>query len=338
LSPRIKKRGVLILCCGAFIIVGTAAPTLEQRLAEARNLGKAFYENPTTGAQAVAEFKKALDLSPKSNREKLNYALALLKQGDVERAIALLQEVQKLDPSLPHTWFNLGLYYRKNGDADQAIAQFRGMLRLTPGESIAHYQLGALLRQANNPTGAIAEFERTEQLAPLLAASHFQLYNLYRQAARTADAARELARFQELKKQQEGATIPEDTDWCSYSEIYDPAASPSAPARQARAPVYDDQTLAGTVDPKTAGLALIDTGGKGQIDLLVWSSRGVALYRRGTTLAEDSGLTSLRGVIHIAQGDFDNDGLMDLCVVTSDGPVLYRNTASICCSSATLLR
>ena len=29
-----------------------------------RNLGKAFYENPTTQKESVAEFKKALDLAP----------------------------------------------------------------------------------------------------------------------------------------------------------------------------------------------------------------------------------------------------------------------------------
>ena len=31
---------------------------LEDRLWQHRNLGKAFYENPTTQAQAVVEFKK----------------------------------------------------------------------------------------------------------------------------------------------------------------------------------------------------------------------------------------------------------------------------------------
>ena len=67
------------------------------------------------------EFKKALDLAPNSNREKLNYALALLHAGKAEQAVALLKEVQKSDPKLPHTWFNLGVYYRKNGDAGPAI-------------------------------------------------------------------------------------------------------------------------------------------------------------------------------------------------------------------------
>ncbi len=189
--PREISRLGLVACILG-ILSGAVPQTTEQRLAEARNLGKAFYENPTTGAEAVAQFKKALDLAPRSNREKLNYALALLKQGDADHALPLLQDVQKLDPSLPYTWFNLGIYYRKSGEAEKAIPQFRGMLRLTPNEPVAHYQLGALLRQTGNAPAAIAEFERTEKLSPLLAGPHFQLYNLYRQAGRAGDAAREL--------------------------------------------------------------------------------------------------------------------------------------------------
>src|SRR6185503_9440924 len=73
----------LLICAAALLAIlsDAAVPDTSQRLEQARNLGKAFYENPTTAAEAVAEFKKALDLSPNSDREKLNYALALLLAG-----------------------------------------------------------------------------------------------------------------------------------------------------------------------------------------------------------------------------------------------------------------
>src|SRR5437773_7979944 len=75
-------------------------------LTQHRNLGKAFYENPATQQEAVQEFQQALKLAPDSAREKLNYALALLRaSGHDEEAVKLLQEVQRQDPSLPHTWF-----------------------------------------------------------------------------------------------------------------------------------------------------------------------------------------------------------------------------------------
>jgi len=67
-------------------------------------------------------------------------------------------------------------------------------------------------------------------------------------------------------------------------------------------------------------------GGRGETDLLVWSSRGIRVFRRGRQLAGGIGLESLTGVIDVVPGDFDNDGLMDLCVLTTTGPALYRNT------------
>ena len=313
----------LIFALTAIFLSAASTPSNDARLEQARNLGKAFYENPTTGAEAVAEFKKALDLAPSSIREKLNYALALLHGGSPEPAVKLLKEIQKADPKLPHTWFNLGVWYRKNGDAAQAIAQFEAMLRLTPDEPIVHYQLGALYRQEGRNPRSHPRFEQALKLNPLLGATHFQLYNLYRQAGRTAEASEQLKIFQDLKKQQENSAVPEDVDWCNYAEIYDPPRQVTPPP--ATPPTLADRALPGTVDPSTAGLLAMDSTGKGQTDLLVWSAAGVSLFLRGTTPAPNSGLNELRGVLHIAQGDFDNDGLSDLCVLTERGPELYRN-------------
>src|SRR5271170_7795067 len=110
----------------AFLLaVACSKPRNQGLLDQHRNLGKAFYENPTTQQEAVHEFQKALEIAPDSTRDKLNYALALLKvTGHEEEAVKLLQQVQRQDPTLAHTWFNLGIYYKRQGDAKQAIAQF----------------------------------------------------------------------------------------------------------------------------------------------------------------------------------------------------------------------
>jgi tetratricopeptide (TPR) repeat protein len=289
-------------------------------LEQHRSLGKAFFENPTTHEEAISEFKKALDLAPDSVREKLNYALALMHGNRAADGIALLEQVQKLDPSLPHTWFNLGIYYKKAGELDKALAEFEQMVKLTPDEPIAHYQLATLLRFAGKNAEAIAECEKALALNPLLAGPHFQLYSLYRQANRPEDAAKNLAQFQTLKKQAEGAAIPEDMDYCSYAEIYDPPRAVSA-APVASAPRYDDRVLSAA-----SGMITIDSTGNGHTDLLSWSPNGVNLYRNGTELVKDSGLDKISGVISMAAGDFDNDGFMDLCVLTDSGPKLYRNS------------
>ncbi len=302
----------------------------EELLARHRNLGKAFYENPTTAQDSVKEFKQALQLAPDSARDKLNYALALLKVSDKsEEAVRLLLEVQKQDPSLPHTWFNLGIHYKRQGDVNRAIEQFSGMIEREPGEPVGHYQLGTLYRQSNRNAEAQSQFEQAAALDPTLAAARFQLYNLYRLAADSAQATRYLADFQRIQAIQQRWVIPEDTDWCPFAEIYDPPDARAASAVSAE-PTFpetaaNDTRLEGTVEPATAGMTLIDSTGSGETGLLVWSATGIQLYRKGQ-LVRNTGLDQLTGVIDVAPGDFDNDGLMDLCVLTTVGPALYRNT------------
>ncbi len=208
----------------------TPASRRKSSLTQHRNLGKAFYENPTTKQEAVREFQQgARTLPPDSAREKLNYALALLPSfgGYDEEAVRRLQQVQHQDPSLPHTWFNLGIYYKRQGDANRAISQFEGMRARAPLEAIGHYQLGALYRQVNRNAEAQASVRepRRGTGSPLLAAAPFQLYNLYRTAGNIEQANRHLADFQRVQTAQKGWVIPEDVEWCVYAEIYDPPAA-----------------------------------------------------------------------------------------------------------------
>jgi tetratricopeptide (TPR) repeat protein len=321
-----KLRCERLLLMIFLLAVACSKPRNQGLLDQHRNLGKAFYENPTTQQEAVREFQQALEIAPDSARDKLNYALALLKvQGREEEAIKLLQQVQRQDPTLAHTWFNLGIYYKRQGDTRRAITQFEGMLARTPDEAIAHYQLGTLYKQMNRRNEAQAQFEKAAELDPLLAGARFQLYNLYRLDGNAELANRDLADFQRIQNFQKSWVIPENVEWCNYAEIYDPPEA-RAEAAAPTEPKFADTRLDGTVDPATAGLTLIDSTGSGQTDLLVWSSQGIRLFLKGQQPAAASGLEGLTGVIDVVPGDFDNDGLMDLCVLTKAGPVLYRNT------------
>ncbi len=302
----------------AFACLMRAQPPDSARLAELRNLGKAFYENPTTQKQAVEEFRRALALAPNSAREQLNYGLALLRAGDARRGMTELETAQKSDPKIPHTWFNLGIALRKQANLDAALVELRGMEKLVPDEPVTHYQIGSILKAKGDVEGAIQEFETARRLNPRLAAPHFQLYGLYRQ--RNPDAsAEELRVFQDLKKQQEGAAIPEDMEWSAYAEIYDPVREPtSAPLAT---PVYRSQKIA---DGFT-GVTALDLDGGSRPSLIAWSAAGVKVFRDGRTAVDGSGLEQLKDVVFIASGDFDNDGWPDLCVITAHGAELYRN-------------
>lgn len=333
---------------GAAAAAGGQGTAAAEALWQHRNLGKAFYENPTTQAQAVEELRQALALAPGSARERLNYGLALLKAGRTAEGVAELERVQRQEPALPHSWFNLGIAAKRASDYDKAVAQFQRMVELVPDEPVSHYNLGVLYKLIGRPEASVAQFETAARLAPQLAGPHFQLFNAYKVLGRGEEAARELALFQEIKKRQAGAAVPEDLEWSFYSELYDPpedkmaaglgaGAAAAAPAP----PSFEPHELGRGLDPATAGLLVLDLEGDGRPALLAWSAAGIVAWRAGGTggpaaraatagplagaAAPLAGLEALRGVVFVAAGDFNNDGLPDLCVLTGDGARLYVN-------------
>jgi tetratricopeptide (TPR) repeat protein len=318
-------RGLAALALLLLAATPPETPSNDELLWHHRNLGKAFYENPTTQYRAVEELKAALDLAPGSARERLNYGLALLKAGKTAESIAELEKVQKQDPALPHTWFNLGIAYKRDADYERALAQFEKMVALVPDEPVSHYNLGALYKLAGKADLALRHFEEASRLAPHLAGPHFQLYNAYKAAGRAEESKRELATFQEIRKRQEGAAVPEDLEWSWYSEIYDEPPSPPGAAPAAAPPKWESRDLASGLDPATVVLAVLDADGDGRPDLLAASAAGAALFRGGVERVEASGLAELRGVTAAVPGDFDNDGLADLCVVAGGAASLWRN-------------
>lgn len=306
---------------------GSADPHTDERLQRLRNLGKAFYENPTTQMEAVEQFRQVLALNPKSDTDRLNYGLALLRAGQVKAGMAELEAVQKADPKIPHTWFNLGIEYKKQGETQKAIAQLEGMARLAPDEPITQYNLGVLYKAEGRAEEANAKFQLAARLDPNFAAPHFQLFNYYRQQGQAQEARQALARFQDLKRRHEEAgTGNEDVEWSLYSEILDPIGETAAPAAAAAAePRFAATALPGKTSP-VAALHVIDLDGSGSSDLLVVAPDGITAYRKALTPAPQPALSGLRQILSAAAGDYDNDGLADLVVLTAGGPVLFHNT------------
>ncbi len=312
----------------AAVLLGGASsrPANEESLWRHRNLGKAYYETPTSLPQAVTELKQALDLVPDSFRDRLNYGLALLRAGEIKAAIPELEKAQKQNPRVPHTWFNLGVAYKREGRYPDAIREFEHMTQLAPNEPVSHYNLGLLYNLTGREADGLKQFEIAAKLDDKLVAPRYQIYNMYRLMGKEDEAAKAMALFQDAKRRQKAADDSEDMEWSFYAELYDPIEAHPAPADPSLSaePAFADRKLDGAADAKTAGLMVIDADGDGKPDLLVWSRQGIRLYRNGTEPVK-SGLEGITGVVSVAAGDFDNDELADLCVVTTNGAALYRN-------------
>jgi hypothetical protein len=85
------------------------------------------------------------------------------------------------------------------------------------------------------------------------------------------------------------------------------------------------QKLADGIDAASAGLVTADIDGDGNRELIAWSNNGIKVFRHGSPSPIDCGLGGVREVISISPGDFNNDGLEDLAILTQSGAELWVN-------------
>lgn len=326
-----KLWGLLVVLLG--VPVCLFAQNADEALWRHRNLGKAFYENAATQYEAVGEFKKALDIAPHSAREHVNYGLSLLRAGKEAEGITTLEKAQQMDASIPHTWFNLGIAYKRQSQYGRAIAQFEQMLKRVPNEAITHYNLGVLYKLERKNDIAVTHFEQAAALDENLAGPHFQLATAYRQVNRPEEAKKAMDTFRRIKNEQAGAAVQEDLEWSFYSEIYE-TIEPAKNTGSGGPLKFKTQVLMDGI--KNGGLVVIDAQGDLKPDLLVWSDRGMVLFVNGQT-KKICGLESITGAIAVVPGDFDNDGFVDVCVMTPSGAGLYRNKNGTFVADTTVL-
>src|SRR5580698_3420381 len=87
-----------------------------------------------------------------------NRAAAYHEQGDIDRAIADLNEAIRLDPKLAMALNNRGAAYSEKGDNDRAIADFSEAVRLDPKSATAFDHRGSAYHDKGDNDRAIADY------------------------------------------------------------------------------------------------------------------------------------------------------------------------------------
>ena len=116
--------------------------------------------------EAVAEWKKALELAPNEAMAHNDLALSLVQTGKIPEAIPHYEKAIALSPGYAVAYNNLGLALVRAGRADEAIARYRKALELDPDFAGAHINLGAVLARTNNMDDAIRHFEKAIETKP----------------------------------------------------------------------------------------------------------------------------------------------------------------------------
>ncbi|HUN80807.1 MAG TPA: tetratricopeptide repeat protein, partial [Phycisphaerae bacterium] len=155
-------------------------------------LGDAL-EKKGRGAEAIAEFEKAVQADPQLQSGYVQLGRALLKAGQIEPAHRALSEAIRLQPDSAEARLYLGDCFAAEGELDKAEEQFRESIRLRPGDYRRYYKYGTFLEKAGRSDEAIGEFSRALRLRPDNGLTLYEMGLTYLQLGRVQDALMRLS-------------------------------------------------------------------------------------------------------------------------------------------------
>jgi tetratricopeptide (TPR) repeat protein len=143
-------------------------------------------------AQAVEEYRAALQENPNNAILHFILAYALNIQGKFDEGIAELREAIRLKPDFAGAHNSLGNALATRKDIDSALLEYHTALRLNPDYPEAHINLGLALGEKRDYDGSIAEYNEVLRLKPDLPGAH---YNIGWALERKADPAGALNQY-----------------------------------------------------------------------------------------------------------------------------------------------
>jgi tetratricopeptide (TPR) repeat protein len=145
-------------------------------------------------AEALAEYRRALEIWPDYELAHYNLGCALSEQGDLDGAVAEFHAALRSYPQFTDAEYNLGTVQLQRGDFAAAAAAFRRVLTLEPGSAKARNNLGTALLQQGDAAAAAIEFTAVLARDPAHRGARANLGTALLQLGRPADAIEQLRR------------------------------------------------------------------------------------------------------------------------------------------------
>jgi len=172
---------------------------LDPDLAEAHVLVANALQKQWHWAEAEAEYKRAMEVSPNDAGAHAGLALWLLCQGRKDEALAWTQRGRELDP-LAVSGDSIAWILFQSHRYDEAIRELHSVLSVRPENATALSYLGFSLIANNQPADAIPVLEKSISLSHGSPAATGVLIRAYSHAGRRQDALRLLAELQQRRK------------------------------------------------------------------------------------------------------------------------------------------
>lgn len=128
------------------------------------NLGELLQDDPATRPEAIADFRRALELRPDYFEAENNLGLALTQSGQPAAALSYLQAAIRLRPAAIEPRNNLGIALASTGHLPEAAATFTAALTLAPHNPRLHTNLAKVLQLQGHAAEAAAHVEEARRL------------------------------------------------------------------------------------------------------------------------------------------------------------------------------
>jgi tetratricopeptide (TPR) repeat protein len=116
--------------------------------------------------EAIASYRKALELAPDDALTHYNLALALNYKGDLKPAVEQFEAALQLKPKWSEAHYGLGAALYELHDQDGARKELQAALERDPANTVARRLLARIYLEQNNPSAAEGELLKAIQSKP----------------------------------------------------------------------------------------------------------------------------------------------------------------------------
>ena len=274
---------------------GAAGPVTEAVI-EQNILGTA-YLGQFSWEPANEAFSAALALRDGDPLLLNNMGVTLVQQNRLDEALELFERALAIDPAFPWAHYNLGLLAKNDGNFAGAVGHFEAVAAYDADDLHAQYNLASVLARLDRLDEAETAFRRALARNPTHVSTLYALGQFLMQNGRQEEGLVLIQRQEEIRTRHGGETIG-----IAYGEQGPYALGVDYPGDALAAPTAIDVRY-------EAGPSVASLGDAGAWTLAVveGSTRLIAAGDEEHGIPDASAL---------AAGDFDNDGRVDLAVLT----------------------
>jgi len=129
------------------------------------SLGRA-YQDLEQLAEAIHEYKMAIEIFPGNYKAYYNLGLIYERQGALKKAVANYKRAIAINPAFINAYFNLGNIYHNQGLLEEAIHHYRKLTELDPADYEARNNLGVAYARQGKLDQAIVQWEKVLEMDP----------------------------------------------------------------------------------------------------------------------------------------------------------------------------